>query len=206
MNRRPRAPIIPVAMILLGLLLLGYGTSGARAGVDGTRVAVTSLAVAYCGNTGGKVVTRYPTYGATSANPLRLAGMLQFCQYQAADGSRIHLSLETLYADQPTLAVLAYLNKPPSVSAPPGVNPASVYCTQLGGTDQFGGVNATGGGWVTDDPNLVDRVLQACIFPDLSTIDSFGLFYHTNGVIRGTDLTTVVRYRPNQTPATPSTR
>jgi hypothetical protein len=61
-------------------------------------------------------------------------------------------------------------------------------------------------GGAADKPTLPVRTLQACIFPDLSTNDSFGLFYHTNGVIRGTDLTAVVRYRPGQMPATPSPR
>jgi hypothetical protein len=33
-------------------------------------------------------------------------------------------------------------------------NPASCYCSQLGGSDLFGGINAAGGGWVKkSDPN-----------------------------------------------------
>jgi hypothetical protein len=34
------------------------------------------------------------------------------------------------------------------------------------------------------------------VFPDNSTIDSWGLLYHTNGIVRGIDLATVLRY-PN---------
>jgi hypothetical protein len=64
----------------------------------------------------------------------------------------------------------------------------------------FGGVNAAGGGWVTDDTTTPDTVLHACIFPDLSTIDSWGLTYHSDGTIRGADLGTLVRYRPEEAP------
>jgi len=63
----------------------------------------------------------------------------------------------------------------------------------LGGSDLFGGINAAGGGWVLDsDP---DDVLETCIFPDLSSIDSWGLLYHSQGIIRGQDLSTVLRYK-----------
>lgn len=71
-------------------------------------------------------------------------------------------------------------------------NPASFYCTQLGGSDSFGGVSAAGGGWVKF--GSIDEVLEACIFPDDSTIDSWGLLYHSVGTIRGTDLSKVLRY------------
>jgi len=38
-------------------------------------------------------------------------------------------------------------------------------------------------------------VLEACIFTDMSSIDSWGLAYHANGIIRGIDLTKVLRYK-----------
>ena len=73
-------------------------------------------------------------------------------------------------------------------------NPASCYCSLLGGSDLFGGVNASGGGWVKkSDP--VDTVLEARIFPDMSIIDSWGLAYHSVGIIRGKDLSKVLRYK-----------
>jgi len=68
-----------------------------------------------------------------------------------------------------------------------------IYCSQLGGTDLFGGVNAAGGGRVVNTPNGPD-VLEACIFPTLSSIDSFGLFYRSANIIRGIDLKNVLRY------------
>ena len=34
-----------------------------------------------------------------------------------------------------------------------------------------------------------------CVFPDLSSIDSWGLTYHSDGTIRGADLTDLFRYK-----------
>jgi hypothetical protein len=52
-----------------------------------------------------------------------------------------------------------------------------------------------GGGWVLkSDP--VFTVVEACVFPDMSTIDSWGLTYHSFGIIRGKNLEKVLRY-PN---------
>jgi len=153
-------------------------------------------AAQYCVQTGGKVIERVPTYGTNNAPSswLVLAGKKAFCQYTSANHqSRIHVSLETLYTTKPTLAAQAYYEKPPMNPPGPG-NPASYYCSQLGGTDLFGGVNAAGGGWVGH--GTPDEVLEACIFPDMSTIDSWGLTYNTAGIIRGIDLTTVLRYHP----------
>jgi putative hemolysin len=156
----------------------------------------TSAPAAYCESTGGRVIYRVPVFG-TNGPPsswLELAGPHPFCQYKSKkDGSRIHVRLETLYTTSPTLAVLAYYAKvAPGEGG--GGNPASYYCTQLGGSDSFGGVNAAGGGWVGKDSE--DTVLEACIFPDMSSIDSWGLFYDSASIVRGVDLTTVLRYVP----------
>jgi putative hemolysin len=149
---------------------------------------------AYCVSTGGQVETRYPVYGTN--NPmmdwLKLSGVQGFCQYtSASDGSRIHVSLDTLYTTKPSLAALAYYAKTQWNGLGQG-NPASLYCTQLGGSDLFGGINAAGGAWV--ELNTTDVALEACIFPDNSTIDSWGLLYYSAGIIRGTDLSTVLKY------------
>ena len=124
----------------------------------------------------------------------RLAGDRQFCKFTSKkDGSRIHVLLSTLYTDKPTLAALAYYAKVPYSGSCNG-NPASCYCSQLGGTDLFGGINLNGGGWVQkSDP--VDTVLEACIFPDMSSIDSWGLTYHQAGIIRGKNLDKILRYK-----------
>ncbi|HKW45307.1 MAG TPA: hypothetical protein VJN22_06570 [Candidatus Eremiobacteraceae bacterium] len=151
-------------------------------------------AAAYCKSVGGIVETRTAWYGTNGPNPLRLAGERSWCQFTLkSDGSRIHLLLDTLYTKQPTLAALAYYAElqPGSCQG----NPASCYCSLLGGSDQFGGTTGAGGGWVTMDPNSVDQTLEACIFPDMSSIDSWGLTYHSQNIIRGIDLSKVLRYK-----------
>ena len=59
--------------------------------------------------------------------------------------------------------------------------------------NNFGGINGAGGGWVLTTDN--NDVLDTCIFPDMSTIDSYGLFYHSAGIIRGKDLSKVLRFK-----------
>jgi putative hemolysin len=176
---------------VVGLLLAG----GPRiTGWEPTQVAASTDEVAaatYCTQTGGVLEKRYPVYGTNGAGALRLSGSRMFCEYTSAmDGSRIHLTLSTLYTPQPTLAALAYYSMTPFTGGQG--NPGSLYCTQLGGTDLFGGINAAGGGW--EEQKTIDLTLEACIFPDMSTIDSFGLFYHSAGIVRGIDLSTVLKY------------
>ena len=152
-----------------------------------------TAAANYCVKTGGTVYMRIPEYDTNGSNPLVLAGRAPFCQYTAgtSGGSRIHILLTTLYSKKPSLAALAYILKPPSGSC--NGNPGSCYCTLLGGSDQFGGDSGAGGSWV--NLKSTDQDLEACIFPDMSSIDSWGLLYNTNGVTRGIDLTTVMRYK-----------
>jgi putative hemolysin len=144
----------------------------------------------YCSKTGGKVLKMEPAYGTNGNNPLHLSGSQHYCDYTANDGSEIFLLTTTLFTAQPTLAALAYY-----AQVQPGScqgNPASCYCTLLGGSDQFGGTAGNGGGWLTQSrPGFV---LEACIFPDMSTIDSWGLFYHSANIIRGKDLSKILRY------------
>lgn len=151
-----------------------------------------SKAAAYCAQTGGTVYMRRPEYNTNGSHPLVLAGYKGFCQYtSSSDGSRIHILLTTLYTTKPTLAALAYILKPPTGSC--NGNPASCYCTLLGGSDVFGGNSGAGGSWV--NLKSEDQDLEACIFPDMSSIDSWGLAYNANGIIRGIDLTQVMRYK-----------
>ena len=150
-----------------------------------------TAAAAYCVKTGGVVQTRDAAYGTNSSNPLILAGVRRFCQYTKKDGSQINLFIATLFTKKPTLAALAYY-----AMVPPGScqgNPASCYCSLLGGSDLFGGINAAGGGWIL--PSSTSDVLEACMFPDESSIDSFGLFYHSAGIVRGKDLSKVLRFQ-----------
>jgi putative hemolysin len=190
--RKTREMIGIAAILVLSGTLFNATAQTAAAKNDTSSVATES----YCTTTGGKVEKRLPFYNTNGPvdSWLRLAGSQDFCQYtSASDGSRIHVSFETLNTTKPSLAALAYYSLTPWNGQGDG-NPASFYCTQLGGTDLFGGATAAGGGWVTR--NSIDQVLEACIFPDNSTIDSWGLLYHSVGTIRGIDLSTVLKY-PN---------
>ena len=151
----------------------------------------------YCAATGGVVQTRVPTFNTNGGTQLPLAGPRGFCAYTAKNGSSsIYLLLTTLVTRQPTLAALAYYAEVPFNSSGCNGSPGSCYCSQLGGTDLFGGINASGGGWVLSTDST--DVLDACIFPDLSSIDSYGLFYHSANIIRGKNLAHVLRYKnPN---------
>ncbi len=153
-----------------------------------------SAAAAYCVVNGGEVENRAPYFNTNDdpKNWLRLTGGRRFCQFTLkSDGSRIHVLLSTLYSPKPSLAALAYYAKVPLQSGCHG-NPASCYCSQLGGTDLFGGINFNGGGWVLK--GAIDESLEACIFPDMSSIDSWGLAYHQANIIRGKNLKKVLRF------------
>jgi hypothetical protein len=152
-----------------------------------------SAAAAYCVQTKGVVEKRVAVYGSNGSSPLTLASVKRFCQYTKGKGSsssRIHILLSTLYTTKPTLAALAYILKPPNGSC--NGNPASCYCAQVLGGAEIGQSGA-GGGWYKK--NSIDQTLEACVLPDVSSIDSWGFLYHTNGIIRGIDLTKVKRYK-----------
>lgn len=186
---------IPSQRLSLGLLAAAWLLAASIAGAQSS--SAPDPAAAYCTQNGGVVQTRYPAFGTNNPNPMRLAGSAQFCQFtSASDGSRILIRLETLYSQQPSLAALAYLFRPPyDGGSHGGANPSSIYCQQIGGTQRFSFVvSAAGGGWVLEG-NPQD-VVSFCLFSDLSMIDTWGLLYHTNSIVRGKDLTNVLRYRP----------
>jgi putative hemolysin len=183
-----------MAGVVIILVLSGTATN-AVAQTNNKTVKPTKVGPeeAYCTATGGLVEVRYAVYGTNNSqqNWLPLAGVEPFCQYTlAADASRIHLSLDTLFTTKPTLAALAYYAQVPWNGQGNG-NPASYYCTQLGGAE-IGATDLAGGGWVATSG--IDEILEACVFPDNSTIDSWGLFYHSDSIVRGIDLSTVLKY------------
>lgn len=170
-----------------------FTSTGAGTSASLDVVPADAPAAAYCRQTHGEVEVRHAVYGTNGSQLLFLAGVKSFCQYtRKKDGSRIHILLGTLYTTKPTLAALAYILKPPVSGSCQG-NPASCYCSYLGGSDQFGGTTGAGGGWYKK--NAIDQTLEACVFPDMSSIDSWGLAYHANGIIRGIDLEKVMRYK-----------
>lgn len=193
---RPLATFAAFALSA-GVLAPAYaGVVPLRFGQAPWSAVATTAAAQYCTATGGQVQIRQPVYGTNDPQSqwVYLTGDASFCQYTAKKGgSHIFVFLTTLYSAKPSLAALAYLAKVKYKSGcSSGASPPSCYCTQLGGTDQFGGVNQNGGAWVLKNSPVV--AVQTCIFPDLSAIDSLGLFYHAAGVIRGTDLSKVLRY------------
>jgi putative hemolysin len=205
--RRPfvKRPLVALMMMICIALVIAVFLPAARPAQAGSARnansdgAGTDLRKAgnYCVQKGGEVDIRAPYFNtnADQKSWLRLSGDRNFCKFTSKkDGSRIHVLLSTLYSDKPTMAALAYYAKVPYGGNCHG-NPGSCYCSQLGGTDLFGGINLNGGGWVLKlDP--VDTVLEACIFPDMSSIDSWGLTYHQAGIVRGKNLNKVLRY-PN---------
>jgi putative hemolysin len=178
-------------------LALGALTAAAATAQGATPATWTK----YCRSQGGVVQVRTPATGTNSPPLIRLAGPVPFCRFTSDQGgasSSISVDLRSLVTSKPTLAALAYLEKPNAGRIPGNVNPASVYCSRLGGSDQFGGQGLGGGGWIVGrSPNTA---LQACVFPDGSIIDSFGILYHSQDIVRGADLTTRFRYRPSKLP------
>jgi putative hemolysin len=182
---------VGIATVLIVFGTLFSATAQTATSAD---TSTTAAPEAYCTSTGGVVESRIPVYGTNGpiGSWLPLENSRNFCQYtSSSDGSRIHVLIQTLFSQKPTLAALAYYAQIAWNGQGEG-NPASLYCTQIGGSDLFGGINAAGGGWV--ELKTTDEVLEACIFPDMSTIDSWGLLYHSDGIIRGTDLSTVLKY------------
>jgi hypothetical protein len=146
----------------------------------------------HCVRNGGVVQTRIPEFNTNGGDPLVLSGSADFCQFTSPkDGSKINVLLSTMETKQPSMAALAYYAQVPMGSC--NGNPGSCYCSLLGGTDLFGGINLNGGGWVLNTDQ--NDVLEACIFPDMSSIDSWGLAYHSAGIIRGKNLAKVLRYK-----------
>lgn len=194
--KRPLIALMVCVAFAVAVFLPAIKPVEAGSGQQAKAEAGTTLTSAeYCVKKGGEVDVREPYFNTNAGEQswLRLSGARQFCKFTSKkDGSRIFVLLTTLYTEQPSMAALAYYAQVPITGSCNG-NPASCYCSQLGGSDLFGGVNLNGGGWVKkSDP--VDTVLEACIFPDMSTIDSWGLTYHSVGIVRGKDLTKVLRY------------
>jgi hypothetical protein len=155
----------------------------------------------YCTDQGGMLVPRVATWN-TNADPpqrLELAGRMTFCEFESEEEtpSRISIDLVTLYSEEPTIAAVAYLSE--VVTTQPeqvGQNPAEFSCRVDYAASASFGNTATVGGWVNADEPVFE-IMSMCVFPDLSAIDAFGLWYHANGAVRGRDLTEVMRYEPS---------
>lgn len=193
MNLKEKVTIITLTLLALPMLLSACASETNDSSEELLAGMSNADAAAYCTESGGLVETRYPFYGTNNNNPLQLSGSQEICTFTAADGSSILVGLDTLYTDQPTLAALAYRAKAPldTGGTPASANPSSLYCTQLGGTDSFGGINTAGGGWALEGGA---DAISLCVFPDLSVIDSWGITYYSDDVIRGADLNDLFRF------------
>jgi putative hemolysin len=159
-------------------------------------------AIKHCLDHGGTAQLRFPAFGTNPDSFTRLAGERPFCQFTAEDGSQIFVDIDTLYAEAPTMAALAYLTAPPpdAERVTSGANPSTLYCAALGGSSSLGGpYTAAGSGWVLEDEPTTASVMQMCMFPDLFSIDAWGLTHHSNGIIRGRDLTDLFRFDRDRT-------
>jgi putative hemolysin len=187
----PRHHILIAATIAAGLsIFVSFSPA--------TAMQEDPAAAEWCASHDGTVVERFPASGASTDAPTALGAPVRFCEFTGGQGadpadSRISVRLTTLASEEPSMAATAYLTKPALPDGGGSANPASVYCADLSGAE-LGGVLAPDGGWV----NSADKsdVVQMCVFPDLSIIDSWGLTYHTQGVIRGADLAPLFRAKP----------
>lgn len=196
-----------VAALLLTAAACGDDRDGSDASDSSSAGTTDGVAAARrsCTDHGGDALVARP-YWNTNADRelwLELAPTVELCRFESGDPdadetTRIYVDLDTLTSPEPTLAGVAYLSKvPPTLPDQPSANPASVNCTALGGSAQFGG-GVSGGGWVTED--RPDEVVDLCVFADRSFIDEFGIFYYAGDVVRGIDLADVMTYQPDRLP------
>lgn len=167
-----------------------------------TPVVPTSLqsAADYCLMQEGVVVERFPFLGTNTAVPIRLSGSDWFCELTGSPEaepptSRISILLSTMYTTEPTLATMAYLAQVPVGQFDQSEGLATAYCDYLGGSSKFGLDEDLAGGWASNLDSPETTSIGICIFPDGSAIDDWGLTYNADGIIRGADLSKLIRYQ-----------
>jgi putative hemolysin len=97
-------------------------------------------AAEWCASHGGTVVDRYPASMASTDAPISLGPPVRFCEFTGGEGadpadSRISVRLTTLASSEASMAATAYLTKPAMPESGGSANPASVYCADLGGSE-----------------------------------------------------------------------
>ena len=194
----PRRRLLAIGIVLLTIAGCDDDSDSGPTTTPGTVASEQfdmEAARAYCDDEGGDVEVRQAYWGTNleRSSWVALAETIELCRFEAEDGSRIYLDLETLYADQPTLAAAAYLAKIPLPTQTGGANPAAIDCaTTLQGTASWGTASA-GGGWVHDGDQELP-VVDLCLFSDRSGIDQWGIAYYSEGIVRGKDLAEVFRF------------
>ncbi|MGG2464122.1 hypothetical protein ACO0M4_30845 [Streptomyces sp. RGM 3693] len=189
--KRSHALAVSVLALVSGTAVAANAANAAGTAHDGPVAAPTrhslSADAAWCEQQGGKAETRVPYYTGTGNKITPLGGAREMCIFAAGDGSQIMIAADTLAADKPTLAALAYVRKPDGPSSPG--NPSIAYCQGINGTAMFGNKPTDGGGWGPKNETDPSKATSSCMFADGSVIDAWGLKYHKGGVIRGADLT-----------------
>jgi putative hemolysin len=174
-------------------LSAGLAVTNATAATRGMSTPAASVESdqKWCAQQGGNAVDYSPWYNTNSPEPTPLGGRASMCTFANTDGTKILVAASTLAADKPSMAALAYTYKPAASEKPPAddSDPSSWYCSRIGGTESFGDRPADVGGWAPSDEKAPKDFISLCVFADRSMIDSWGLMYHTHGVIRGADLT-----------------
>ncbi|MEU9497126.1 hypothetical protein [Streptomyces sp. NPDC048196] len=173
------------AVAVGALILLTCAAAGAHAAEPQSKAPT---AVSWCEKQGGTAQKEVPYYTKTGTQMVQLGGERVMCTFTAKDGSRIMIAADSLAADKPTLAALAYVHAPKDPGGKPG-NPSIAYCQTLNGTAMYGPRPTDGGGWAVPGETHPDKAVAACMFGDGSLIDAWGLKYKEGGVIRGADLT-----------------
>ncbi len=192
---RPLAAILSLSVLLVGAPV------AARSPAPSPAASFTAVdlmgARSVCEEKTGTVQVREAIFG-TNGDPstwVDLGRSIELCRFVADDGSRIFVDTATLAMAGPTLASAAYLAQVPMPDYDPSKgNPATAYCASLAGSSAFG-PGAAGGGWV-DTSDADDPMVAMCVFPDGSMIDEWGLAYHSDGSIRGVDLSHEFVYQP----------
>src|ERR1700676_5528023 len=114
----PKGDCMRIIREIFGMVVILFLCGALFSATAQTAKKPLTVPQAYCVSTGGTLETRYPVYGTngSSQNWLQLAGRQGVCQYtQASDGSRLHVSLETLTTTLPRLAALAYYSQTPPI-------------------------------------------------------------------------------------------
>ncbi|MFD8309050.1 DUF333 domain-containing protein [Streptomyces sp. NPDC059690] len=166
------------------LLTAGIAVSSPTAATNATAPASPK---SWCTAKGGKPVDYSYSHRHTNRSlPASPGGHTLMCEFtNTKDDTSITVAADTLTADTPTLAALAYTFKPKKRPWTGG-NPATQYCTDLGGSVQFGD---DGSRAPSQRKNPApDQFIGMCVFADQSMIDEWGLFSHLGDVMRGADL------------------
>ncbi|MEV0321688.1 hypothetical protein ACIBKX_34955 [Streptomyces sp. NPDC050658] len=183
--KRSRALVVGIALLLSGSAAVAANAADSPAAPAVTRQSADAK---WCEEQGGAAQKQVPYYTKTGTQIVQLGGEREMCVFTGEDGTKITIGADTLAADKPTLAALAYVHKPADPGGHPG-NPSIGYCKSINGTAMYGPKATDGGGWGKKGETSPEKTVAACMFGDGSVIDAWGLKYHTGGVIRGADLT-----------------